>query len=479
MSMTLIHHRRPSGLAAIIVCVFALLSPCAFAQSSQPSTDWREAEKGILADWVQLTFSDRFIKAGESYFSPDNSKIIFQAVEKPEAGKAADDFYGMYVADVVYDPVTGRLAAIERIKRISPEGSANTCGWFHPTRPNIVIFSTTLARPVDEETPGFQRSGLYKWMFPKEMRIVECDLNTADGTAATLTTLVGDGTAYVAEGSICPEGRRLLYCSLESGEGDLFIKDLKTNRTTRIVQARGYDGGPFFSPDGKRICYRSDRDGDSMLQLYVADLAFNDTGEVVGISREYQVTDESCVNWCPFWTRDGRRLVYASSLLGEQNFEVYLIDADPGDLPGSNGTIRYGTGKRRITHFDNAGGPPASDILPAFSSDGRWMIFTSRRCEDRSVQLWAARFVLDPDAPWKKSPAATPASRPPAAAMAQDENRIKVRDPDNGRIFIYDMTQHVLSEYDPRTHKLSPIETAEDIERFRELYRLQQGGGDE
>ena len=42
----------------------------------------------------------------------------------------------------------------------------------------------------------------------------------------------------------------------------------------RIVQAKGYDGGPFFSPDGKRICYRSDRHGDNMLQIFVADLAF-------------------------------------------------------------------------------------------------------------------------------------------------------------------------------------------------------------
>ena len=59
------------------------------------------------------------------------------------------------------------------------------------------------------------------------------------------------------------------------------------------------------------------------------------------------------------WTRDGRRLIYASSALGEQNFEIYMTDADPGDLPGSNGTIKYGSGRRRLTHFDHAGGVPA------------------------------------------------------------------------------------------------------------------------
>jgi Tol biopolymer transport system component len=183
------------------------------------------------------------------------------------------------------------------------------------------------------------------------------------------------------------------------------------------------------------------------------------------------------VNWCPYWTKDGRRLVYASSILGEQNFEIFMIDADPGDLPGSRNTVKYGTAKRRLTHFDDAGTVPASDVLPALSHDGKWMIWTSRRGDDHQVQLWAARMTLDPDAPWKKSPAATPVDRKPQdQAAGQDENRIVVTDPESGRIFVYDMDEHVLSEYDPRTHKLTPIESEDDIARFRKLYEEQQGG---
>ncbi|MCH7570702.1 MAG: PD40 domain-containing protein [Deltaproteobacteria bacterium] len=51
----------------------------------------------------------------------------------------------------------------------------------------------------------------------------------------------------------------------------------------RIGEADGYDGGPFFSPDQKRICYRSDRKGDHLLQLFVSDLAFNENGTIVGV----------------------------------------------------------------------------------------------------------------------------------------------------------------------------------------------------
>jgi len=81
----------------------------------------------------------------------------------------------------------------------------------------------------------------------------------ADGTAATLEVVVETRDAYAAEGALNFDGRMIVYCSLESGGGDLFIKDLLTGLVTPVVEADGYDGGPFFSPEGRRICYRSDR----------------------------------------------------------------------------------------------------------------------------------------------------------------------------------------------------------------------------
>lgn len=449
------------------------LAPQAPSATAIPN-DWRDAEKATLADHVQLTFADRFVKAGECYFSPDDRKIIFQAVEAPAAGEAAEDFYAMFVADVQRAPGSpgrsGNITGIENIKRISPKGSANTCGWFHPTDPNIVIFATTITAPSESTPPGYQRaSGRYRWMFPPEMRIVRCDLTKADGTAKTLDVIAGDGKSYHAEASISPDGRHLLYCALESGDGDLFVLDLNTKTKNRIVQAKGYDGGPFFSPDGKRICYRSDRHGDNLLQLFVADLAFNQKGEIVGIEREYQLTDDECVNWCPFWTPDSRRLIYSTSELGESNYEIFMIDADPGNLPGSTGTIKYGTAKRRVTHFDQGAGVPGSDVLPALSNDGRWMIWASRRGDAGDVQLWSARLLMNPDVAAKPQPekVAPPKKR-------ADSNKITITDPETDRIFIYDPATHELSEYSMDTHTLTPVTDPELIRRVAELYEAQQ-----
>lgn len=339
----------------------------------------------FLGDAHQLTFPNQFAKAGEAYFSPHGEKVVFQAVERVGDEEQEDPFYAMFVADLA--EVDG-VPKLENIKRVSPEGSANTCGWFDPVDPDVLWFASTVVPPTASEAPGYQRaSGRYKWMFPPQMRIVRTRLSSADGTPASLEVVEGDGSAYVAEGSLSPDGRHLVFCSLASGQGDLFITDLKTGETVPVVTKPGYDGGPFFSPDGNRICYRSDRHNNNHLQLFVAELSRDETGAINGITREHQLTDNTHVNWCPFWHPAGAHLVYATSELGHANYEVFIIDAwqddheDPTDM-------RYGTAQRRVTRGERA------DVLPAFNLDGSWMMWTSQRGVGGTSQLWIAPFEL-------------------------------------------------------------------------------------
>lgn len=435
--------------------ILALSAPVALAQDSRPAaTDapWAEAESHALRHAVQLTFADRFFKAGESYFSPDDSKIIFQAVEKPEAGQTPEDFYGMYVGDVVRDD-QGRITGLTNFKRLSPEGSANTCGWFHPTRPGVVLFGSTLGSPSENTAPGYQRgSGRYRWMFPPEMDIVTCDLAQADGTADTLRTIVGDPEGYLAECSYSPDGRHLLYCSLEENQGDLFTYDTKTHTKTHLVDAPGYDGGPFFSPDGKRICYRSDRRGNNLLQIYIAELEFNEQGAVVGVKREFQLTDNAHVNWAPYWHPAGQHLVYTTSEIGHRNYEVFIVDADPGN----DGPVKYGTRKRRLTVADGFDG------LPVFDSKGTTMLWTSQRSEDARSQLWVAEFVLEIDAAPMETDPATHAEEP-------KPREITATDPETGLIYLYNPSTHKLTVYNPRTHEHREVTDAAEIGKARTL----------
>jgi len=406
--------------AIVVVGTTIIASVAAHEQSSAPAApsepiDWRATEAGVLEHQTQLSFPEQFVKAGEAYFSPDGARVIFQAVEQPESGREPDEFYAMFVADLVRDEAP--RWALANVRRVSPVGSANTCGWFHPTDPDRIMFASTIGPPTASAPPGYQRgTNRYRWSFPPETRIVEANLRTlpvialrgaanaaVDIAAKDLTVLAGDGQAYVAEGSLSCDGRTLLYCSLAANQGDLLVKDMKSGAVTPIVVAPGYDGGPFFSPDGQRICFRSDRAGNNLLQIYVADLALDATGRVTGASQEYALTANNDVNWCPFWHPEGTHLVYATSAISHRNYEIFLIDAHSDDS-ATPPQRRYGTNPRRVTNADGA------DVLPAFDATGRLMMWTSQRASDRTSQLWIADFVM-PLAPVRSDAGATGASR--------------------------------------------------------------------
>lgn len=446
----------------------AATGPVGPVAADQPA--WAAAEKGILEDHVQLTPSARFRKAGECYFSPDGRRIIFQAIERKDDPAREEAFYQMYVADLV--TTGGRLTGIDHIRQLSPPGSSNTCGWFHPTEPDVVVFGSTRVVPKNPDKTGYQRgSSRYSWQFPEEMDVVRCDLRQADGTARTLIPLVEDPHAYLAECVVRNDGRYLVYCRRVISEGtaggDLVIMDLADGRKVSVTGNAGYDGGPFFSPEGRRLCYRSDRRGDDLLQIFVAELAFDRAGNILGVEREFQLTDNDQVNWAPFWHPAGRHLIYTSSEMGHDNYEVFLFDADAGD--GDRPT-RYGTRKRRLTFA------PGFDGLPVFNADASLMMWTSQRSGDGTSQVWAARFVLPlADAPAPELPVEATASVPavPKAQperSADDPNRLQVKDPDTGLIYLYDMASHKLSVYDPQSHVVREVTDQAEIGKALRLF---------
>jgi TolB protein len=371
----------------------------AFAQGGPPGAGAAPdpaAEARVLSGHVQLTSRDQFLKAGEAYFSPDGAWIIFQATPAPAAGEPGEDHYSMYVAKVVREGGEGgAITGIEAPLLISPPGSANTCGWFHPTKPAEVLYGSTLLPPNTEDAPGYQRdSGRYKWAFPSEMEIVTQRVPALEGRDEPLPspTTLFTRAAYDAEGSWSRDGSSVLYAHVELArsepgrpDADIYIYDLAGGEHVKLVEAPGYDGGPFFSPDEKWIIYRSDRRGDNMLQLFASELRRDEDGRIVGIKREAQLTDNEHVNWAPFFHPSGEFLVYGTSEMGHFNYEVFAIEWDPSKGPE----------ELKRVQITSTGG---ADVLPVFSPDGAWMMWTAQRGElaegeqRPSSQLWAARF---------------------------------------------------------------------------------------
>jgi len=113
----------------------------------------------------------------------------------------------------------------------------------------------------------------------------------------------------------------------------------------------GNNGFPYFSPDGKRIVFRSGRDGNHEIYLMNAD--------GTGVRR---LTDNAATDTMPSFSPDGKEIAFVSSRGGD--YEIYTLKIDAEGNPGE---------LRRITDS------PGFDTHPVYSPDGKWLVFSSSR----------------------------------------------------------------------------------------------------
>lgn len=313
-------------------------------------SDWTAYESRHLSNVRQLTFAEMGLsKSGEAYFSPDLRMIIFQAFP------AGETDYQMYTLRIDAD---GRPLR-DSLVRISPPGGACTCGYFRPDGKKLIYGSSYLNPDVPNPNSYHRAGSSYKWDMPGGMDIIEANIDGSE--PRQLTSELG----YDAECSFSPDGEKIVFTSDRDGDPDLYIMDADGSNVRQLTNSPGYDGGPFFSPDGKRVIFRADRKQNDHLQLFVINA--DGTGE-------RQLThDSDVVNWAPYWLPDGRSIVFTTSVHGHYNYEVYKLDIESGRF-------------NRITYS------PGFDGLPVISSDGKWMLWTSQRTSDGQSQVFLADF---------------------------------------------------------------------------------------
>lgn len=305
-----------------------------------------------LKNVKQLTFGG---DNAEAYFSFDSKKITFQA-HNEMWGDHCDQ---IYTADLDNADLKNKIP-----KRISTGLGRTTCSYFLPGNKEILYASTHLAGKDCPPVPPRRSDHKYVWAIYNSFDIFVADL---DGNIKKQLT---DQPGYDAEATVSPLGNSIVFTSLRSGDPELYTMNLDGSGVKQITNELGYDGGAFFSPDGKKLVFRASRPKtDEDVKVYKELLA---QGLVMPTEMELftcnsdgsdlkQVTHLGGANWAPYFSHDGKKIIFSSNYSTNGfHFNLFMINLDGTDL-------------EQIT-FDSV-----FDAFPMFSFDGKKLVWSSNR----------------------------------------------------------------------------------------------------
>lgn len=366
--------RLLTGLLSLLLCFLSgTTGLCRPAAAQEPDItesspqDAMRLEARLIRRPRQLTFEGR--RAGESYFSADGRKMIFQSEREP-----GNPFFQIYLMDME----TGDT------ERISPGTGKTTCAWIHPDGQRVLFASThddpdaVQEQQAELELRASGKERRYSWDYDAFYDIYEYNLTSGSFTRLTSTQ------GYDAEGSWSPDGRLIAFASNRSAweqpltaeqqkqfeldpawANEIYIMQADGSDVRRLTTSPGYDGGPFFSPDGQRICWRRFSENGATAEIMTMRIDGSD---------QRQLTHLQTMSWAPYYHPSGQYLIFTTNRHGFANFELYLVD-----VAGQHEPVR-------VTHT------PGFDGLPVFTPDGQQLAWTTNRTAGGQSQIFLAEW---------------------------------------------------------------------------------------
>ncbi len=291
----------------------------------------------------------------EAYFSFDGKKLSFQS-SNPAWGLKCDQIFMMDIGEAAKDPS-------EKPKMISTGKGRTTCSYFLPGDSLILYASTHEAGGECPPVPHIE--GEYLWPVYDSYDIYVADLS------GRIVKKLTDSPGYDAEATISPKGDKIVFTSSRSGDLELWTMNIDGSGQRQVTSGLGYDGGAFFSPDGKRLVFRASRPvnaGDvakykkflarglvapTEMEIYTCNVDGSDLKQVTHLGK---------ANWAPYFTPDGKRIIFSSNYFSDRgyDFQLFIVNAD-------------GSGLEQITTESNF------NAFPMFSPDGKELVFSSNR----------------------------------------------------------------------------------------------------
>jgi serine/threonine-protein kinase len=283
----------------------------------------------------------------------------------------------------------------------------------------------------DAAQPAFLPNGDLLFLRGATLFVVAFDADTLRpaGEPRVVVPRVQSGANSLI-GQFATGGGRLVYLPGQGASG----------KSLNVVEWRGLSGDPRllisepgtyrdlrFSPDGQRLAYSAWVPVETnATDLFVYDLQRDVKIRLAG--------DVAAAEWRPVWTSDGRFIVYADYSPGKSSNGIHRIRADGSGQPEQLTTATDGAMQvpvsispdgKYLAYQEQGGNQPAdiwilpmsptgapfrfftssaSDTLPVFSPDGRWIAYASD--ESGANELYIRPFPKA-DAKWRVSSSGT------------------------------------------------------------------------
>ena len=117
--------------------------------------------------------------------------------------------------------------------------------------------------------------------------------------------------------AMSPDGQKIVFTSERDGNRNIYLMNTDGSDQTQLTLHAAHDSEPIFSPDGMTIVFTSERDGNK--EIYI----MNNNGLNLK-----NLSNNPADDWNPRYYPDNHKIVFQSLRDGPANWEIYMMNLD-------------------------------------------------------------------------------------------------------------------------------------------------------